>query len=291
MWFKVDDGFHASRKLLAVPKRARFAAAGLWAIAGSWCGDQLTDGHVPEYMLAEWGAPPSAPQALIDCGLWEREQGGYVFYKWHEYQPSKQDVDAERAASRARMRELRAMRKQKKPHDSADKDEAFGRTVPNSSESVRNPDPTRPDPTHLTEAKASGGDAAEPGQLFDLPEGAEVLEAEESATTNAGTIVAQWLESVTGPRPPGRVIGQLSKEIKNLLDEGHDYADVLAATQAWSRKATHPATLPSVLHEVRNPRTMTRGSEERLGAGLSLAQRAGRLNSQTNPFEKKAITP
>jgi hypothetical protein len=146
-WFKVDDGFHASRKLLKIGKRSRFAAVGLWTVAGSWAADQLTDGHVPDYMIAEWGAPPAAPDALVDAGLWERTHDGYVFYNWHEYQPSKQDVDAERAASRERMRDLRAKRKQRKPLEQAEEEGVFGRTDPNSSESVRNPDPTRPDPT------------------------------------------------------------------------------------------------------------------------------------------------
>lgn len=156
MWFKVDDGFHASRKVLSIPKRHRFAAIGLWSVAGSWSADQLTDGHVPNYMIAEWGAPPAAPSALVDAGLWELTHDGYLFYNWHEYQPSKQDVDAERAASRERMRDLRARRKGKKPLEQAEAGDAFGRTVPNRSESVRNPDPTRPDPTpNKEEAGAS----------------------------------------------------------------------------------------------------------------------------------------
>lgn len=159
-WFKVDDGFHSSRKLLRIPKRTRWAAAGLWAVAGSWSADQLTDGHVPNYMIAEWGAPPAAPESLVDAGLWERVSDGYLFYKWHEYQPRKEDVDAERAASRERMRDLRAKRKGRKPLEQAEPDGVFGRTVPNGSESVRNPDPvpTRPDPTQSPieeEAKAS----------------------------------------------------------------------------------------------------------------------------------------
>ena len=158
-WFKVDDGFHASRKLLKIPKRARFGAAGLWAVAGSWAADQLTDGHVPNYMLTEWGAPPAAPESLVDAGLWERASDGYVFYNWHEYQPSKQDVDAERAASRERMRDLRAKRKQPKPPEQAEAGDVFGRTVTNSSESVRNPDPSRPIPTRPTKEEA---DASSP---------------------------------------------------------------------------------------------------------------------------------
>lgn len=103
-----------------IPKRARFAAVGLWSIAGSWSADQLTDGRVPDYMISEIGPPPSAAQALVDCGLWSRESDGFVFRNWHEYQPSKQDVDAERAASKERMREFRARRKQEKPPEQRD---------------------------------------------------------------------------------------------------------------------------------------------------------------------------
>lgn len=286
-WFKVDDGLHASRKLLSIPKRARFAAVGLWTIAGSWSADQLTDGTIPDYMLDVFGAPPSAPQALVDAGLWEREQGSYVFRNWHEYQPSKQDVDAERAASRERMREIRARRKQPKQPEQREEGEVFGRTGPNSSESVRNPDPTqsRPDPTYIdSEAKASGGQAAEP-PLFGMEKPAMTERNE-----NAGTIISAWMDTMTGPRPPGKVIGQLSKEIKLLLDEGHPYAEVREATLLWATKGAHPGILASVLHEVRNPRTMTRGSEERLNVGKSLFERASARTDITNEFPLKELT-
>lgn len=319
MWFKVDDGFHSSRKLLSIPKRHRLAAAGLWVISGSWCGQQLTNGRVPDYMLKEWGATPAVVQALLDSGLWEPEDGANVFYKWHEYQPSKKDVDAERAASRERMRNLRAKRKQGKkdvsetnvrdssdirrtfeqdsastrsanvedsshiqpsfedgnPHKHWENQEMFVRTPPNGSESVRNPDPTRPD--LYTEAKASGDYVAEPEP--------EIIQE------NAGSIIAQWIES-QAQRPPGRVIGQLSKEIKTLLDEGHAYEEVLAATQAWSRKSLHPSTLASVLHETRNPRTMTAGAEQRMQVGMSLIERVaakGKGGLDFDPFEQKEI--
>ena len=154
-WFKVDDGLHASRKFLSIPKRVRFAAVGAWTVAGSWCADQLTDGQVPEYMLEAWGVPPSAPAALVDAGLWERTSAGYVFCNWLEYQPRKADVDAERAAHRDRMRELRARRRQQKPQDSADSVEVCGSTGPHGAENVPNPDPTRPDPSLKEVAKAT----------------------------------------------------------------------------------------------------------------------------------------
>ncbi|KUM31597.1 hypothetical protein AQ436_00205 [Arthrobacter sp. EpRS66] len=289
MWFKVDDGFHSSRKLLSIPKRHRLAAAGLWVIAGSWCGQQLTNGRVPDYMLKEWGATPATVQALLDSGLWEVESDANVFYKWHEYQPSKRDVDAERAASRERMRDLRAKRKGVKPQESGAKDDMFVRTSPNGSESVRNPDPTRPDPTIDTSAKALGDYAADPEALFDEP--APKTPEPEIIQENAGAIIAQWIESQS-QRPPGRVIGQLSKEIKTLLDEGHAFSEVLAATQSWSRKSLHPSTLASVLHEARNPRTMTAGAEQRMQVGMSLIERVaakGKGGLDFDPFEQKEI--
>ena len=107
MWFKMDDKFHSSKKLMKIPKRARFGAAGLWSIAGSWCGEQLTDGFVPKYMLDAWGPPPSASSALVDVGLWAHAEGGFQFVNWSEYQPTKADVERDRARNRERQQAWR----------------------------------------------------------------------------------------------------------------------------------------------------------------------------------------
>lgn len=151
-WFKVDDSLHSSPKFHCIPKRQRFAAIGLWTIAGSWSANQLTDGRIPDHMIELWSPPPAAVTALVESGLWDRESGAYVFRNWHEYQPSRRDVEDERAASRERMREIRARRKQKKPQKDAENEDVFAGTTPNGSESVRNPrpDPTRPVVTNVT---------------------------------------------------------------------------------------------------------------------------------------------
>ena len=70
---------------------------------------------------------------------------------------------------------------------------------------------------------------------------------------DAQTIVGAWIEACP-QRPPSRVIGHLSREVKALLDEGHPHPEVLAAVQAWHVKGLHPAALPSVLHEIRHRR-------------------------------------
>lgn len=123
MWFRVDDGFHSSRKLHKIPKRQRFAAAGLWAIAGSWAMHELTDGHIPNSMIAMWGPPPSAAESLVNAGLWERTRDGFDFRNWAEYQASRDDMEAEREASRLRKQASRTRLKQQKMRNHAEHEE------------------------------------------------------------------------------------------------------------------------------------------------------------------------
>lgn len=103
-WFKVDDSFHSHPKALA----AGPAALGLWVVAGSWSGANLTDGFVPDYVLPRLadGARELA-ETLATCGLWRRARGGYRFHDWDVYQPSKDEVLKERqkwADKKARQR-------------------------------------------------------------------------------------------------------------------------------------------------------------------------------------------
>lgn len=127
--------------------------------------------------------------------------------------------------------------------------------------------------TRITEPDGSGTDIAQPetpkaegentmsqqpaldGVNQPEPE-PEVVEAEivEDNTTDqrtAQTLIAEWLDHRT-TKPPKRVIGQLSKEIKALLDEGFDYDLVRTAVGQWHQRDLHPATLPSVLDNVQN---------------------------------------
>lgn len=79
-YFPVDDRFHSHPKSAA----ASLAALGLWAVAGSWANDHLTDGDVPEHMipLLSRGATELADE-LVNVGLWRRTKAGYRFHEWH----------------------------------------------------------------------------------------------------------------------------------------------------------------------------------------------------------------
>jgi hypothetical protein len=106
-WFKIDDGFHGHPKVVDVS----LDAVGLWTLAGSWCAKYLTDGFVPEKTVVRLGGSREAAGELVGAGLWVGAADGYQFKDWGDYQPLKEDVEAERAAAQERMRKVRAARK------------------------------------------------------------------------------------------------------------------------------------------------------------------------------------
>ena len=163
-WMKVDDNFHTSRKLNSIPKRHRFQAAGLWTIAGSWVAGQGTDGFVPNYMIEVWGPTDKTVESLVNAGLWTVESGGFRFSSWLEYNPSKEQTEAERAASAERMRKSRERRRAERAGQEAAREDVAPQRAEllqrNADDVLQRPDPTRPDPTRPDpkERVKGGGD-------------------------------------------------------------------------------------------------------------------------------------
>lgn len=109
-WFKVDDNFAFHHKAVA----AGNTALGLWARAGSWSADQLTDGFIPNHMVRTLGGRPADARRLVDVGLWNAVEGGYQFHQWGDdgRQPSRADVESKRAEWRERKARSRAAAQQ-----------------------------------------------------------------------------------------------------------------------------------------------------------------------------------
>lgn len=87
-WFKVDDKFAMHPKAMM----AGNAALGLWVRAGSWSAAHLTDGWIPNKLLASLGGSKTSANTLVKARLWDSEPGGFRFRDWHDYQPSAVDV-------------------------------------------------------------------------------------------------------------------------------------------------------------------------------------------------------
>lgn len=85
-YFKVDESFYGHPKVMALPRRYRGRAVGLWATAGSWCVRHNMAGRVPAHMLPVFSAPPSAARSLVDVRLWDLTDDGWVFHNWRRWQ-------------------------------------------------------------------------------------------------------------------------------------------------------------------------------------------------------------
>lgn len=159
-WFKVDDGFHGHPKVVELS----LGAVGLWTLAGSWCAKYLTDGLVPEKTVTRLGGNIGQANELVSVALWSLERDGYAFKDWKDYQPLKEDVEAERAAAQERMRIVRSKKKGVgSPERTANVQPNFGGT----SEEVRLT-PSHPIPSHpipLKERPAKRGSRLSEGWL------------------------------------------------------------------------------------------------------------------------------
>lgn len=118
-WFKLDDHCWSHPKFISLSS----TAFGVWARVGDWCADQMTDGFVdmptvlricPEppkivakavaELVAANGGRPGGP------GLWVPRGSGHIYHDWADHQPSRADIEANRAAGRERQRAARERR-------------------------------------------------------------------------------------------------------------------------------------------------------------------------------------
>ena len=116
MWFRGDDRFPTHPKVLAIPRDRRAAAVGVWYLSAVWSAGALSDGFVPDHILAEM--VPDADKYrhdLVASGLWidgVRSNGhvGIQFHDWSDYNPLRVEVEKEKQIKAARQRRYRERR-------------------------------------------------------------------------------------------------------------------------------------------------------------------------------------
>lgn len=100
-WFRMDDSWGTHPKVQACSPLARL----LWVYGGLYCAQHLTDGTIPKattpLLLASSGAARKHPAELVAAGLWDDDGDAYTVRSWHEYQPSRDDVEAVKEKRRA----------------------------------------------------------------------------------------------------------------------------------------------------------------------------------------------
>jgi len=92
-WVKLDDSFWANPKVV----EAGNEAVGAYVRMLSYCGQQLTDGHIKD-SVAKVIATPRVCKRLVDHGLLERNGRGWDIPDFLDFNPSKEKVEATRKA-------------------------------------------------------------------------------------------------------------------------------------------------------------------------------------------------
>lgn len=112
-WFKVDDALHSHPKA----RKAGLSALGLWVVSGSFSASYMTAGFVSEQWVASYPRGKSLAARLVAAKLWEpgvfEGDKGWFFHDWNDFQPSKAEILAERAAAKERQRRSREARRNK----------------------------------------------------------------------------------------------------------------------------------------------------------------------------------
>jgi hypothetical protein len=152
-WFRMDDKFASHPKVLA----AGNAAVGLWARCGTFASDQLTDGHVPGELASMYGKA-SEVRRLVAAGLWHQHghtcdhehcgpvaKGDYLIHDYLDYNPSRLEVLAERAAAAERQKRAREAAKSQRESRRDIHRDSSRESQGSSTVSHGPPDPTRPE--------------------------------------------------------------------------------------------------------------------------------------------------
>lgn len=105
-WARFDDRYPSNRKVRPLSD----AAFRLDVSAVCWCNENLTDGHIrlDELTLtADIKKHAQAAEELVLRGRWDKVEGGWQIHDFLVYNPSRDQVLADRAKAAERQRRAR----------------------------------------------------------------------------------------------------------------------------------------------------------------------------------------
>ncbi|MFB6805417.1 hypothetical protein [Streptomyces sp. NPDC056387] len=91
----------------------------------------------------------------------------------------------------------------------------------------------------------------------------------EPAAVSTQTIVGEWLDRCA-KRPPSQTVGQTSKQIKKLVEDGIDPDDIRRGLAKWMAKGSAPSAIPSFVNEAMNAAPSASGNVVHLQTGQTL---------------------
>lgn len=266
-WVRYDDQFHMHVKVTAVIAEDAGAIA-LHVLGNTWSNTQKRPGFIPAHqpgmLLCDKRKGTKWAALLVKHGLWHRRgeecaqcreeyagltEGvdGFVVHNAKEYRAPARDrstpgtpsdlSEKRRQAGRAGGKVSAAKREQAKRDAQAKQANGVSKTsnlppagvspVVKASNEALTPDPV---PGLFASDEANPPPSA----------GAVAPHADGSGEIpNAGTVVAAWIEgaeATTGERPANRLIAQVGRQARELLDEGKDPDRLVLAASGAGRK-------------------------------------------------------
>ena len=107
-YVQLVNGFYDNDKVRDLVRIGRADSVGVFCMALSLCGDRLTDGFVPRRaMLSNIGATQEQVQALVDEGMLEEVDDGWIIHDYTAHNRTKEQVMHARADAKARKSKFR----------------------------------------------------------------------------------------------------------------------------------------------------------------------------------------
>lgn len=159
MWVKVDDGFPEHHKVLRAGELLGANGCGrvaaVWLEAMCYSNRHLTDGFISDAVARRFHLDKNPLEVIRVMAqkkvrLLEKKEGGWQIHDYHDYQPSKAEVEDKRGKERDRKRRVRGVSARTNDGLRADNPRSpHGQTAESHSESQREsayPVPSRPGP-------------------------------------------------------------------------------------------------------------------------------------------------
>lgn len=100
-WFKVDDRFPESDKVIELVLRPEgLAALGVWTLCGAWAAGRGNGGRVTEAVVKRFRGTRKHVAALVAVGLWDASDDEWKFHDWGDYNESAEAAEAVKVAER-----------------------------------------------------------------------------------------------------------------------------------------------------------------------------------------------
>jgi hypothetical protein len=202
---------------------------------GSRTGGFVSDYDLDVVGIGLRGIKLSAKR-LVEVGLWERVEDGWMIRSWERWNASEKIVSA--GGKLGNHKRWHADRGQFDPEceHCAEHPPIAPRSHPDSP------------PTSPPESQGKGREVKTPPCP---PNDTSAHPQTVVDPSSAQAVVSDWIDTLKR-RPPGSVIGQVAKIVKTLLGEGFSPTEIGQALAVMSTKGLNPSTLPALVNEVVN---------------------------------------